>query len=777
MTRFAMISILILLPAIAAAQIVSFPENVPAANGMKALEPAIDAPASTAAGTTVMMQYHNTALPRFNWQMPNNYGSFINLFMLQRFSLPNNAGFLDSIQVFITDISTGAISFRVYPAEMQSAGSSTFWFPVFTAAALDSLFIDKSQLKMNAWNSIKFNGSLVPKEFFISVEFTISGGSNNTIVIPGDFHELTGRTMERTRVIMLNSAAGSLQMRTLDSTLVESGTQKPIYSYLYMTAFADTATSNDIPEIITTPITTGYANLQYKYDMHAASNPRSVYKLLQGPAGLYLEWYTGEMTWVPSDNQVGQHTVSVEAFNTNGKDTQTWTINVVQPTAPKITSFPRKMALVGEPYFYQVTATGGPAPTYSITSTLQGLTMDPATGRVQMTPTAGQVGQHIVGVTARNPVGQDDQSFILRIDATPSAPTITSTALTTAKINQPYRYQVEAGGNPQASFSLLQSPAGMTIDAVSGQIEWTPAAVGVVNVGVRAENRVGSADQSFSITVGAAATPPVFTFAPRTLAVAGQQFTDTVSATGDPEPKYFLITNPYGMSIDSLRGIITWMPSRDDEGDNSVVMQARNSAGAVDYPYTITVHTSPRITSSQVFVAYVDQEYRYQAVAEGYPAPAWSFTKAPQGMTVVENSGLVTWTPTAAQKGRHDVVLVATNTVGSAQQQYSVTVSDPAPAQDVPEPRFAITDVYPNPMDRSISGEAVCAYEVAAAGRVVIEIRDMLGRVAAVLSDAEQAPGRYSLTFDSSVLSAGSYIISLRGGNGAALSRPLTILR
>ena len=67
---------------------------------------------------------------------------------------------------------------------------------------------------------------------------------------------------------------------------------------------------------------------------------------------------------------------------------------------------------------------------------------------------------------------------------------------------QQYGYQPGANGAPQPTFSLVSSPAGMTISP-TGLISWTPTLtqVGVQNVTVRASNLVGDTDQSFTINV------------------------------------------------------------------------------------------------------------------------------------------------------------------------------------------------------------------------------------------------------------------------------------
>lgn len=87
------------------------------------------------------------------------------------------------------------------------------------------------------------------------------------------------------------------------------------------------------------------------------------------------------------------------------------------------------------------------------------------------------------------------------IDNDPLAPNITSMADTTAVINAPYSYDVDATGNPIPTFALSVFPAGMTINPTTGMITWIPASIGMVNVTVTASNGVGApATQSFTIT-------------------------------------------------------------------------------------------------------------------------------------------------------------------------------------------------------------------------------------------------------------------------------------
>lgn len=86
-------------------------------------------------------------------------------------------------------------------------------------------------------------------------------------------------------------------------------------------------------------------------------------------------------------------------------------------------------------------------------------------------------------------------------------PAITSTPVTTATVGVPYSYDVNAF-DPDAgdtlTFSLTASPAGMTINAATGLIQWTPQAnqAGSNPVTVRVTDSGGLfATQSFTVTV------------------------------------------------------------------------------------------------------------------------------------------------------------------------------------------------------------------------------------------------------------------------------------
>src|SRR5262249_14424436 len=122
--------------------------------------------------------------------------------------------------------------------------------------------------------------------------------------------------------------------------------------------------------------------------------------------------------------------------------------------------------------------------TFRLLSGPAAMTVDPATGLVQWTPTADQAGSQSVRLTVEDGRGGGaTQTFTLRfpvVAPTPinAPPVIVSTPPGMTPVNgQPYAYDVHAldpDGDP-VRYLLAANPAGMTIDPTTGLINWTAA--------------------------------------------------------------------------------------------------------------------------------------------------------------------------------------------------------------------------------------------------------------------------------------------------------------
>jgi hypothetical protein len=180
------------------------------------------------------------------------------------------------------------------------------------------------------------------------------------------------------------------------------------------------------PSIISVPVLTAFVGERYVYDVEATGNPTPTYKLISYPPGMTIHQATGVIQWTPTAEQAGSNSVRVVARNgIEPNASQTFSIEVgeAQLEPPTITSDPVTRATVGEPYGYNVEATGHPTPTYALATHPPGMTIQEATGMVQWTPTTEQAGSNDVTVVASNGVEPNArQSFAIEVTGTPPEP-------------------------------------------------------------------------------------------------------------------------------------------------------------------------------------------------------------------------------------------------------------------------------------------------------------------------------------------------------------------
>jgi len=348
--------------------------------------------------------------------------------------------------------------------------------------------------------------------------------------------------------------------------------------------------ANTAPAITSSAVVVGTVGQPYQYDVDATGIPVPTYALVAGyPTGMTINSTSGLIQWTPA--AAGDYPVTVQAINVAGTATQSFAIHVsLAPQAPAITSSATIVGTVGQPYQYDVDATGYPVPTYALVAGYPaGMTINSTSGLIQWTPAAA--GDYPVTVQAVNVVGTATQSFTIHVSLAPQAPAITSSAVTVGTVGQPYQYDVDATGNPAPTYALVAGyPAGMTINSVSGLIQWTPAANGDYPVTVQAINVAGTATQSFTIHVSTSPQAPTITSTPVMKGNIGVLYVYDVDATGFPIPTYALQSTPIpptGMTIDAGTGVIQWMPST--KGDFDVAVKATNAVGMFIQAFTIRV--------------------------------------------------------------------------------------------------------------------------------------------------------------------------------------------
>jgi YD repeat-containing protein len=375
--------------------------------------------------------------------------------------------------------------------------------------------------------------------------------------------------------------------------------------------------TNRPPRFRSAPITQINSGEDYSYapDVLDPDGDVLLFSFDASPAGATINPATGQVTFTsPAD---GTYDFSIRADDGQGASAvQTYVLSVGAPPAnqgvPQILSTPRTDAVVDSLYLYPTEAEDpdGDVLTFSLLASPSGMQINPATGRIDWTPTAAQLGAHAVLLLANDGKGgiASQSLTIVVADVPPNrAPTIDSTPTLIATQDQLYSYDITAQDpdGDTLTFELSSGPSGMSINSSTGELTWTPTAadLGAHAVELRAVDPFGAAAvQSYDVEVRGTNLPPEITSSPVTQISAGGVYRYDVKASDTEDGVTFsLVTSPADMTMSPRSRIIFWKTDLADLGDHSIAVRATDDRGLfAEQSYTLTV--SPDTTAPLVNV-------------------------------------------------------------------------------------------------------------------------------------------------------------------------------
>ncbi|MEL6184203.1 MAG: putative Ig domain-containing protein, partial [Myxococcota bacterium] len=481
--------------------------------------------------------------------------------------------------------------------------------------------------------------------------------------------------------------------------------------------YALTVNSTQIPPSLGTGLLENAAEDQAYQAQLTATDP-DIGEVLQfslsgAPAGMSVDGQTGTVTWRPTQAQVGLHSVTAIVTDSAGLTDQRLTVITVAEVndAPEITSTPPTAATQGSEYRYTVSASDpdpGDTLTFELGGAPGGATLDPASGLLTWTPGPDQTGPQTLSVRVRDAAGATDaQSVAVTVANVNDPPVFAGPPTDTEAVEgEPYTYQLSAEDpdGDTLTFSRSSGPSGLTVSA-DGVVAWTPgfdAAGGTHAVDVEVSDGNLQASLSFTLTVLDVNRAPTFG------AVADQTVAEdqTLSLTlpvsePDGEAMTFVVeegpvlavwnptTRTYqsspAVTVDAA-GVLTYLASGRHVGTQTLRVRAEDPSGASDrvaFAVTVTpINDPPVFQTTPPTSALVNQVYSYAARAtdEDSSGLAYRLVSGPASMTVDPVAGLVSWVPRAADLGSQDIVLEVSDTVATARQEFTVTVTDPGPS-------------------------------------------------------------------------------------------------
>ncbi|MCC7333737.1 MAG: putative Ig domain-containing protein [Pirellulaceae bacterium] len=467
-----------------------------------------------------------------------------------------------------------------------------------------------------------------------------------------------------------------------------------------------------------------YAALAQDAEQDAVS-----FSVVSGPQGLVFDPTEDLFKWTTTAADTGTHPVVLRVSDTHGDfSEQTFTISV-DPNAPNrapiFTSQPRTNLQAGRKFIYPVEVfdPDGDNVNLQLVDAPTGMVLE-AGRRVTWETSAALAGTAAeVRLRATDALGRaTDQTFTLRLTAELSngLPTIISQPRLGAVVDQPYAYDLvgfDPDGDP-LRWQLAQAPLGMSLDASTGALRWTPRPDQIGRHSVIIEVRDAfnlTATQRFEIEVNCFNRNPAILSVPPTRALVDGGYLYPVRAI-DPDGdtlRFELEEAPAGMTIDAQTGVIRWRPTAQQIDTYDVTIVARDPSGAVgrqSYQVVVALGTdlvdpndpdgptfanrAPLITSTPVFTAVAQELYRYDLVALDPDGEllTYSLQSDAPGMEIDPATGRISWTPTLNQVDDYLITVQATDERGAiALQSYLLSVRANQPPQIVSQPRLTAT--------------------------------------------------------------------------------------
>lgn len=411
------------------------------------------------------------------------------------------------------------------------------------------------------------------------------------------------------------------------------------------------------------------------------------------PPGMTLDSATGVIAWLPGEQQ-GPADYEVHVQATVNDSPLLSAISAIHFTVrevnskPKFSEIPAQLVAEGQPFKLNLAgfASDPDSPAQQLIYSLApdaplGVSIDPATGLLSWTPTEEQgPGTYSLTVSVTDngtPALSESILVPIRVNEQNSAPSLAAIENQTLSEKSLFSIQLIATDSDlpanQLNYALDPgAPAGMTIDAETGALSWSPAesqGPATYIIGVRVHDGGVpplTASQSFHLTVTEVNSPPTLALIPDQSLDEQTSLALQASATDLDLPSNQITYSlepgfPPGLTISPSTGLLAWTPSEaQGPGTYTVTVVARDNATptlADSRSFSITVND----VNEGPFLAEIPDQtieeenkliIRLSATDPDLPANELTYSlesTALAGLTIDSSTGEITWTPTEQQ--------------------------------------------------------------------------------------------------------------------------------
>jgi|GEM_PF-1379179 len=334
-----------------------------------------------------------------------------------------------------------------------------------------------------------------------------------------------------------------------------------------------------------------------------------------------------------------------------------------------------------------------------------GASIHSTTGVFTWTPTEAQgPGTYSITVRATDtglPAASATRTFSVQVGEVNAAPVLDALADLTVFEGVAVSFQASASDADLPAnglgFSLVNAPAGATIDAASGLFSWTPAEAqgpGSFTMSVRVTDDGTpplSHQRSFTITVRESNRLPVIEPIGNKTVEEETELRFTAVATDPDLPAnglvYSLVNAPSGAAIHATSGLFTWTPT-EAQGPGSFTIRLRvTDNGTPSLHSEIDFHVaaldanrSPVLNA--IGAKSVDEESELSFAISGsdsdLPANTLTYFASglPSGASFEPATRTFRWTPTELQNGNWSVIFGVTDGSDTVEETVAITVRE-----------------------------------------------------------------------------------------------------
>ncbi|PIW60180.1 Ig-like domain-containing protein [Shewanella sp. CG12_big_fil_rev_8_21_14_0_65_47_15] len=592
--------------------------------------------------------------------------------------------------VSATNVSAGTHSITAAATDIagnSSVASSALSVTIDTSAPTSSVIDNQHIQPGESSSTLAFT---IADDVTAVTDILVTPASSDTTVVPLADIVLAGSNADRSVTVTALGSGTSTITLTLEDGAGNTSTQ------------TFEVVVNSAPTILGTPATNVAQGAPYSFVPTGADADGNslLFGITNRPAWASFNTATGELSGTPTNADVGVTTAIVISVSDGVLSASLSAFNLTVTNvndAPTISSTAITAATQDAAYSYSFAASDtdvGDVLTLSAVTKPSWLSFNAASGVLSGTPSNSDVGSHAVTLRVSDTDGLTaEQSFSITVTNVNDAPTISSTAITTATQDVAYSYSFVASDSDTGdslTLSAVTKPSWLSFNAATGVLSGTPgnADVGAHPVLLRVTDADGlTAEQSFSITVTNVNDAPTISSTAITAATQDAAYSYSFAASDSDVSDVLTlsaVTKPNWLSFNAASGVLSGMPSNADVGAHPVILRVTDTDGlTAEQSFSIqvtNVNDAPTISSTAITTATQDTAYSYTFVASdtdvGDVLTLSAVTK-PSWLSFNATSGVLSGTPSNSDVGSHAVTLRVGDTDGlTAEQSFSIQVTN-----------------------------------------------------------------------------------------------------